>query len=119
MTDRKRMIGEVAARHGIRLEEDDPAFLLVTLAELAMQEAQREFLAAVRQATVEHEQSAERIQKQIGESLAKAVGGALRGNPASGLPRRVPVAPVSLICYGLLAGLYLFGAGYLLGGGCR
>ena len=40
MTDRKRMIGEVAARHGIRLEEDDPAFLLVTLAELAMQEKQ-------------------------------------------------------------------------------
>ncbi len=56
MTDRKRMIGEVAARHGIRLEEDDPAFLLVTLAELTMQDAQGEFLAAVRQATVEHEQ---------------------------------------------------------------
>jgi hypothetical protein len=119
MTDRKRMIGEVAARHGIRLEEDDPAFLLVTLAELAMQDAQGEFLAAVGQATVEYEQSAERIQKRIGESLAKAVSGALRGSSASGLPRRVPITSVPLICFGLLAGMSLFGAGYLLGGGCR
>lgn len=119
MTDRKRMIGEVAARHGVRLEEDDPAFLLVTLAELAMQDAQVEFLRAVRQATLENEESAERIQKRIGESLAKAVIGALRVGTASGPPRHAPAAVAALICFGLLASLTLFGAGFLLGGSCR
>ena len=38
--DRKRIIGEVAARHGVLLEEDDPAFLLVTIAEIALRDAQ-------------------------------------------------------------------------------
>ena len=40
--DRKRIIGEVAARHGLLLEEDDPAFLLVTIAEIALRDAQAE-----------------------------------------------------------------------------
>ena len=46
--DRKRIIGEVAARHGVLLEEDDPAFLLVTIAEIALRDAQAEFLDVVR-----------------------------------------------------------------------
>src|SRR5687768_11590315 len=105
MMDRRRMIGEVAARHGVRLEEDDPAFLLVTLAELAMREAHGEFLAAVRLATVEHEESAERIQKRIGDSLARAVLGGLHTGVASGPPQHSSVASVPLFCFGLLAGL--------------
>ena len=119
MIDRKRLIGEVAARHGVRLEEDDPAFLLVTLAELAMKDAQAEFLAAVRLATAEHKESAELIQKRIGESLAKAVIAGLRTGSVSGPPQHLAVALVPMICFGLLAGLTLFGAGILLGGGCR
>jgi hypothetical protein len=119
MIDRKRLIGEVAARHGVRLEEDAPAFLLVTLAELAMKDAQAEFLAAVRLSTAEHEESAERIQKRIGESLAKAVIGGFRTGAASGSPQRLPLALIPMICFGLLAGLTLFGAGFVFGGGCR
>ena len=39
MIDQKRLIGEVAAKNGIRLEPDDPAFALVTLNETVLQDA--------------------------------------------------------------------------------
>ena len=38
MLDVKRLIGEVAAKNGIRLESDDPAFALVTLNQLVLEE---------------------------------------------------------------------------------
>lgn len=119
MTDRKRLIGEVAARHGLRLEEDDPAFLLVTLAELTMREAQDEFLAAVRQATNEHEQSAERLQKRMGEALGKAVTEALHSVLGSTVPRPSKFSLALPIWRSLFAGLCLVGIGYLAGGGCQ
>ena len=119
MTDRKRLIGEVAARHGLRLEEDDPAFLLVTLAELTMREAQDEFLAAVRHATNEHDQSAERLQKRMGEVLGKAVTEALRSGNGPVAPQSAEFALTFPIWLSLFAGLCLIGVGYLVGGGCR
>lgn len=37
MIDQKQLIGQVAAKNGIRLEPDDPAFALVTLNEAVLQ----------------------------------------------------------------------------------
>src|SRR5262245_8436468 len=81
--DRKRMIGEVAARHGIRLEEDDPAFVLVTLAELMLKDAQDEFAAVVRKSIGEYEEAAERVQERAGHALAVAVRYALHSDKIS------------------------------------
>ena len=73
MTDRKRLIGGVVARHGIRLEEDDPAFLLVTLAELTLKDAQDQFANATRKMISEYEEAAQRVQEAAGRSFATAV----------------------------------------------
>src|SRR4051794_16435075 len=73
--DRKRIIGEVAARHGVRLEEDDPAFMLVTIAELALKDAQQDFLNASALQINVFEKALERVQRLAGESLGKSLGG--------------------------------------------
>jgi len=39
MLDVKRLIAEVAARNGIRIDPDDPAFCLVTLKQMVSEEA--------------------------------------------------------------------------------
>ena len=114
--DRKRLIGEVAARHGVRLEEDDPAFLLVTIAEIAITDAQNQFLEAVARAVADQEAAAERIQIRLGEKLAESIRCGLRDVQ---LPRAdAPAGFVTAVVVGLLAGLALFTTGFLLGGRC-
>ena len=79
--DLNRVIGEVAARHGVRLDPDDPALVLVTVTELMLQQAQEEFLASARRATAEFVEAAGRAQEQAGAALADRVrktGGARR-----------------------------------------
>ena len=53
MLDTKRLIAEVVARNGIRIDPDDPAFALVTLVQLVLEESSRQISVAgtpVRQA---------------------------------------------------------------------
>jgi len=111
--DRKRIIGEVAARHGVLLEEDDPAFLLVTIAEIALRDAQSEFLDVVRRSIADQEEAAERMQKSIGETLGKSIRRALSEGGT------VPPGPVHLrgrvVFFGALFGLLLFAAGFAIG----
>ena len=71
--DLNRVIGEVAARHGVRLDPDDPALVLVTVTELMLQQAQEEFLASARRAMAEFVEAAGRAQEQAGAVLAESV----------------------------------------------
>jgi hypothetical protein len=112
--DRKRVVGEVAARHGVRLEEDDPAFLLVTIAEIALRDAQAEFTAAVRRAIADHEAAAERMQIRLGETLGQSTRGRLRATESPPKDSAPPFS-VTAIAFGLLSGVLLFAAGFVLG----
>ncbi len=112
--DRKRIIGEVAAKHGVLLAEDDPAFLLVTIAEIALRDAQSDFLDVARRTIAEQEEAAERLQKSIGETLGNSIRRALsEGGPV------IPPHPVHLrrrvMFFGALSGLLLFAAGFAIG----
>ena len=71
--DLNRVIGEVAARHGVRLDPDDPALVLVTVTELMLQQAQQEFLASARRATAKFVEAAERAQEKAGVALAESI----------------------------------------------
>ena len=53
MPDVKRLIAEVAARNGIRIDPEDPAFCLVTLNQLVLEEAADKFVEEIRTATGE------------------------------------------------------------------
>ena len=112
--DRKRIIGEVAARHGVLLEEDDPAFLLVTIAEIALRDAQSEFLDVVRRSIADQEEAAERMQKSIGETLGNSIRRAL--SEGGTVTARQPVRrDLRLALFGVFFGLLSFVAGFALG----
>ncbi|MBX6329770.1 MAG: hypothetical protein IRY89_14470 [Pseudolabrys sp.] len=60
--DVEKLIGEVAARNGIRIEPDDPAFALVTLNQLVLEDAVKILVREIHAATADFESAAERVQ---------------------------------------------------------
>lgn len=115
--DKKRIIGEVAARHGVRLDEDDPALILVTITELMLQEARVEFEATARQATADLLAAAERVQSLAGAASARAAKQAQGGNQVTMVDelRRGSVLRMALFFGGVLSSLLLFLAGIWIG----
>jgi hypothetical protein len=69
--DVEKLIGEVAARNGIRIEPDDPAFALVTLNQLVLEETVRRLVSEIRAATTDFESAVERVQSRAGSMLAR------------------------------------------------
>jgi hypothetical protein len=69
--DRKELIGKVAAKHGIRLEPDDPAFALVTLNEAVLQEASAALTQAMERRLKIFIEAFARIERMIGKTLAQ------------------------------------------------
>src|ERR1051326_5278763 len=69
MPDVKRLIAEVATRNGIRLDPDDPAFCLVTLNQLLLDEAGDKLAAEVRKTTKEFEDAVRKVEARFGGIL--------------------------------------------------
>lgn len=76
MIDQKQLIGQVAAKNGIRLEPDDPAFALVTLNEAVLQEASAALTQDIRQALNSFMESLAKTEQRAGKALAQDVKGA-------------------------------------------
>ena len=76
MVDQKQLIGQVAAKNGIRLEPDDPAFALVTLNEAVLQEASAALTQDIRQALNSFMESLAKTEQRAGKALAQDVKGA-------------------------------------------
>ena len=71
MADVKRLIAEVAARNGIRIEADDPAFCLVTLNQLILEEAGRDVANEIRTATKHLQEAVTTVEGRVGVVLAR------------------------------------------------
>jgi hypothetical protein len=73
MLDTKRLIAEVAARNGIRIDPDDPAFALVTLVQLVLEESSRQISEDVRATMADFERSVQKVETRAGKLLAERV----------------------------------------------
>ena len=73
MLDTKRLIAEVVARNGIRIDPDDPAFALVTLVQLVLEESSRQITDDVRSSIAEFERSMQKVETRAGKVLAERV----------------------------------------------
>src|SRR5688500_12059458 len=73
MVDQRQLIGEVAARNGIRLEPDDPAFALVTLNEAVLQDASAGLAQEIRQVLNGFAESLAKTEHRAGKALAQDV----------------------------------------------
>ena len=73
MVDQKQLIGQVAAKNGIRLEPDDPAFALVTLNEAVLQDASAALTQEIRQVLNSFTESLAKTEHRAGKALAQDV----------------------------------------------
>ena len=73
MLDKDRIIAEIAARNGIRIEEKDPIFAVVTATQLGLEEAGRELQNDLRTIISEFEANVQAVERHAGKVLAKEV----------------------------------------------
>ena len=73
MLDVKRLVAEVAARNGIRVESWDPAFALVTLNELVLEEIAHRLTEEVHAGIAEFTDAVQKTEARAGKLLAQHV----------------------------------------------
>ena len=73
MLDKDRIIAEIAARNGIRIEEKDPIFAVVTATQIGLEEAVRELQNELRTLISEFEGNVQAVERHAGKVLAKEV----------------------------------------------
>ena len=129
----KRLVGEVAARCGIRLDETDPAFAIVLLSQLALEEASQELAKRISANLTEFEAAVEKVQTRAGRYVAAEFNAgasmlrrelendiAVAGLRAAELVEKVHRAHtraslIRWICIGLLSGIGFLAAGLWIG----
>lgn len=126
--DVNALIGEVAARHGVMLRPDDPAFALVTVNQLILQQTMTELVERARGAAAQFDHAAEKAQLRAGALLAEEVrkaGTEIR----QGIRRDLAETQARMehwrfvrnrsIAIGVTSGLALFAMGIWVGWGMR
>lgn len=73
MIDVKRLIAEVAARDGIRVEPGDPAFALVTLNQLVLEDAAEQIRDHIRAGMADFTDAVHKTEARAGGVLAEQV----------------------------------------------
>jgi hypothetical protein len=133
MQDVKRLISEVAAQNGIRVEPDDPLFALVTINKMVLEEATQELQNRIQVVISGFDASYQRAERRAGSVLAQMVKESAE-QMRQGLQNDIRVAGLkacefvhlvneahrrpALIRWsavGLAAGTLLFGGGVWLG----
>ena len=71
--DKTRLVAEMATRHGIRLNDDDPALAMVGLNQLALEETVRDVCDQLGTRIAEFEASAQKLETRAGTVLAQQV----------------------------------------------
>src|SRR5690242_19453778 len=107
--DTDRLLTEALKKHGIRLDPDDPAVVLVTLNRLVLEDVAESVAADIRRATKEFEAAAGRLQSKVGSAVGAAVKESTRSAPPPAWNRWAYLA------IGLGSGGGLFVAGIAIG----
>jgi hypothetical protein len=108
--DVDRMLQEALAKHGIRLDPQDPAVVLVTLNRLVLEDAARDVTADIRTATKQFEEAADRVQARLGAAVAARLKKA-----DSGAVAPLGLKPRTWLAVGLCSGAGLFSVGVAVG----
>jgi hypothetical protein len=129
----KQMVGEIASRYGIRLDEADPAFVVVRLSQITLEEACQELVERVSVNLREFEAAVEKVQTRAGRYVAAEFneGAAVLRRELQDDILRAGVRAVELvekvhrantqamlirwICLGLLAAISLVAVGVWMG----
>lgn len=69
MLDQERIIAEVAARNGIRIERDDPIFAVLTVTQMALDDAGDQLEERIRALMSEFEANVRAVERLAGRTL--------------------------------------------------
>jgi hypothetical protein len=134
--DRKQLSGEIAGRYGIRIDENDPAFIVANLTQHALQEASADLLKQIDIRLNEFEAVVGRTQDRAGRYLGvecreqvSAIRSGLQADivAAGGRARELVeevhrvntrAMLIRFISVGVLCGLLLLGTGIWIGAYC-
>ena len=134
--DRVQLSGQIAARYGIRIDENDPAFVVASLTQHALAEASSNLVERIETSLREFVAVVERTQTRAGKYLGaecreqvSAIRSELQGDIlAAGTRARELVEEVQrvntramlirFISVGALSGILLFGTGVWVGAHC-
>jgi hypothetical protein len=73
MLDTQKLIAEIAERHHVRVEPDDPVFVVVTVNQRVMEDTVREMLKVMEATLARFDASIERAENRAGRMLAQSV----------------------------------------------
>jgi hypothetical protein len=73
MLDTQKLIAEIAERHHVRVEPDDPVFVVVTVNQRVMEDTVREMLKVMEATFARFDASIERAENRAGRTLAQSV----------------------------------------------
>jgi len=131
--DVKRIVGEVAARHGVLIEENDPLMVALTANGVVLEALARELLAELQGASARLENLTVNLPEEAGAALKEAAEqaamsvrrGLERDIEGAGLKARAIVDAVyraqsrvalwMWIAAGLVTGMVIFGTGIMVG----
>src|SRR5689334_5911117 len=71
--DRKELVAKVAERHGIRIDEEDPAVYVLSLNEGALAQAADTMVQRIQGAGQDFEKAFERVQERAGQLFAQQI----------------------------------------------
>ncbi len=71
--DRKHLVGEMAVRYGIRMDETDPALAIISLNQLVLEESIQDICEQLRERVADFEASAQKLETRAGQVLANQV----------------------------------------------
>jgi hypothetical protein len=115
--DLRRIVGEIAARHGIRLSADDPALAIATLNRLILEETIESLENRVHKMEESIDQAGQKVERRGGMVLAQEAH-QLVGSLRAGFDSKASLycsLPVGLFCVvivfslGILVGWNLYG----------
>jgi hypothetical protein len=136
MIDVKRLIAEVAARDGIRVEPGDPAFALVTLNQLVLEDIARQISERIHAGVAEFAEAVRKTEARAGKLLAEQVkdaAGELREELQRDIEKarleaneivqavheaHTKAALIRWFAAGVIAGAGMFAAGLWIGTAC-
>jgi hypothetical protein len=73
MLDTQKLIAEIAERHHVRVDPDDPVFAVVTMNQRVMEDTVREMLKVMEATLARFDASIERAENRAGRVLAQSV----------------------------------------------
>jgi hypothetical protein len=104
--DSRKFIGKLVEKHGIHIDEKDPAFCVVLLNKYVLEDAVKNIIEKIQRAGTDFEGAAQRVQQRAGQFFAEQVKSS---TVVAGKTAR------EWMMVGIASALILFAAGIIIG----